>query len=61
VVKLDYNDLAREYAQYRSGNTAAVERLVAGSGISSASRAVENPVAAIYMTGWPKTLAAQSR
>jgi ubiquinone/menaquinone biosynthesis C-methylase UbiE len=40
-VKIEYNSIAREYARYRSSDETAIERLVARSGISSASRVLE--------------------
>ena len=40
-MKIDYSDIAQEYAQYRRPDRAAVERLVVGSGISPTSRVLE--------------------
>ena len=40
-MKIEYNSIAQEYAQYRSSDAAAIERLVARSGISSASNVLE--------------------
>jgi len=38
---IEYSNIAHEYATYRRSDWAAVERLIIGSGISSASRVVE--------------------
>jgi ubiquinone/menaquinone biosynthesis C-methylase UbiE len=40
-MKIEYNNLAQEYARYRRGDEAVIERLITGSGISGASRVLE--------------------
>jgi ubiquinone/menaquinone biosynthesis C-methylase UbiE len=40
-IKIEYNEIAEEYARYRSSDAGAVERLIAGSAISKTSRVLE--------------------
>ena len=41
INRIEYGETAREYAKYRRADRAAVERLIAGSGIAGTSRVLE--------------------